>query len=368
VQVVQARAGTGSTEAYDAFQRARQLVTDAERLVAAGNAQAASAELRRADSAFAHVSSLDPEWAMPVVEHGWVSYRQSRLLQVFDRPAYARWIEEGLVRAERAVSMAPRDADALELRGTLRYWRWLLNLVPAGTTSAQALAEAESDLNAAVEVNANQASAWNSLSHLRFAKSQTSSGKLAALKAYEADPYLQNVNLTLWRLFQGSLDLGDAPEAQKWCGEGGERFPNDYRFAECRLWLLTLRGADKPTPAAIWSALDAFVKASPSQQQEFHRLKAGMIASIALLRAGMPDSARAVATRSRGTSEIDPPRELAYLEAIMRAQVGDRDEAFRLLNLYLATNPQQRGSAGQEESWWFEELYADPRWAALWRA
>jgi hypothetical protein len=97
----------------------------------------------------------------------------------------------------------------------------------------------------------------------------------------------------------------------------------------------------------------------------FHKLKGGMLASIALIRAGLPDSARATAVRSRGGTDVDPPRELAYLEAIVRAQLGDKDEAFRLLNLYLAVNPQLRATAGQDESWWFQDLKSDSRWDAL---
>ncbi len=365
VQVVEARAGTRSTQAYEAFQRALQQVTDAERLLASGNAQAASAQLWSADTAFGKVENLDRNWVRPVVEHGWVSYRQSRLLGVFDRPAYSKWIEAGLTHAERAISLAPRDPDALELRGTLRYWRWLLNILPEGTTREQALADAEADLNAAVDVKPNLASAWNVLSHLRYGKSQTSAGKLAALRAYEADPYLVDANRTVWRLFQGSLDLGDVPEARKWCAEGQRRFADDFRFTECQLWLLTMRGSEKPTANEIWAAHDAFIKASPAPQQEFITRKAGMMAAIALIRADLPDSARAVAVRSRGNSEIDPPRELTSMEAIVRAQVGDSDDAFRLLNVFLATNPQQRGSAGEDESWWFEDLRNDPRWETL---
>ena len=365
VQVVEARAGTRSTEAYEAFQRALQQVADAERLAAARNPAAAIAQLWKADTAFTRVEQLDPNWVRPVVAHGWVPYRQSRLLGVFDRPAFSKWIEAGLTSAERAVGMAPQDAEALELRGTLRYWRWLLNILPEGMSREQGLAEAEADLNAAVDAKPNLASAWNVLSHLRYGKSQTSAGKLAALRAYEADPYLIDADRTVWRLFQGSLDLGDVPEARKWCAEGQRRFEGDYRFVECSLWLLTMRGSEKPTPAQIWEAYDAYVNASPAEQQQFIKLKGGMMAAIALIRAGLPDSARAVAVRSRGNSEIDPPQELTYMEAIVRAQLGDADGAFQLLNRFLATNPQQRGSAAQDESWWFEDLKADPRWERL---
>ncbi|MEO7964050.1 MAG: protein kinase, partial [Gemmatimonadaceae bacterium] len=283
---LEGNAGTRNAEAYEAYQRARQLITDAEKLLAAGKAQAASQQLTAADTAFQKVSTLDPAWVAPIVQRGWLSYRQSRLLTVLDRPTYSKWLQDGLLHAASAIGTEPKNVDALELRGTLRYWQWLLNIVPDSTKPDKLLADAEADLNAAVAINPQQASAWNVLSHLRMAKSRTSEGKLAALKAYETDPYLTDVNRTLWRLVQASLDLGDEADARKYCDVGARRFSEDFRFTECKLWLLTLKMQTKPTPTAIWSAYDAFIKASPANVQGFHKLKGGMLAAIALIRAG----------------------------------------------------------------------------------
>ena len=362
---VQGKAGTRNAAAYEAYQRARQLITDGDRLLATGNSKAASEQLARADTAFQKVEILDKDWVAPVVQQGWISFRQSRFLDVFDRQSSAQLIDDGLVHAERALQIAPTNADALELRGSLRYWQWITNIIPANTTAAKLLADAESDLNASVAANPQQASAWNALSHLRMAQSRTSEGKLAALKSYETDPYLTDVNRTLWRLVQASIDLGDETDARKYCDLGAKRFADDFRFSECKLWLLTLKSQTKPAPSAIWSAYDAFIEASPPALQEFHKLKGGMVAGIALIRAGLPDSARAVAVRSRGRPDVDPGRELAFFESILRAQVGDKDDAFRLLNQFLAVNPQLRDTAGEDESWWFQDLYGDPRWEQL---
>ena len=63
--------------------------------------------------------------------------------------------------------------------------------------------------------------------------------------------------------------------------------------------------------------------------------------AIALARAGLPDSARRVAERSRADATVDPGRDLAQLEAIARNVLGDKDEAFKQLSVWLATNPQQ---------------------------
>ena len=68
---------------------------------------------------------------------------------------------------------------------------------------------AETDLVTATSVNARAASANNTLSHLLLNKGNLSEAKLAATAAYEADPFLANVELTIHRLVLSSLDLGD---------------------------------------------------------------------------------------------------------------------------------------------------------------
>jgi hypothetical protein len=197
-----------------------------------------------------------------------------------------------------------------------------------------------------------------------MAKSQTSQAKLAAQTAYESDPYLVDADKTLYRLTMTSVDLGIRPEAAKWCAVGRERFPGDFRFSECRLWLLAMAG-QKPAVDSIWHAYDEYLKASPANLAEFDRRKGGMIAAIALVRAGLPDSARHVMIASRATGQLDPTGELTQLEAIGRAQVGDKDDAIRLLSRYLATNPQQRSVAQHDETSWLDPIREDPRYKAL---
>ena len=90
-----------------------------------------------------------------------------------------------------------------------------------------------------------------------------------------------------------------------------------------------------------------------------------MLVGMALVRAGLPDSARAVALRSRGNTEVDPTHDLAYYEAVLRTQLGDKDEAFKQLGIYLASNPQQRAGIAKGDTWDLRELRSDPRFATL---
>ena len=146
--------------------------------------------------------------------------------------------------------------------------------------------------------------------------------------------------------------------------DGSEALSRQLSLHRVPALLFTLEGK-KPNVDSLWSAYHAYVTRSPANVQSFDALKGGMITAIGLIRAGLPDSARAVAVRSRGTPQIDPAGELTYLEAIVRAQAGDKDDAIRLITRFLAANPQQRAFAGHDESWWLDNLRDDPRYRAL---
>ena len=361
VALRESRAGTRNAAAWELLQRARATERAAD---GTPDAELAARERRRADSLLARAEAGDNHWPAPIVERGWLAYRESRGAGFSDRQTADRWIDEGLGHAERALRVGPGDPDALELRGTLRYWRYLLSLIPDPRAAGRLRDQAEADLRAAVDSNPAQASAWTTLTHLLLNRSETAEAKLAALRAYEGDPYLATANVTVWRLFATSLDLEDAVQADHWCELGGERWAEDPRFTECRLWRFTLKGIRPDIPEA-WRLLDRYVELSPAPAQEFRRLRGQMMVAMALARVGLKDSARATAERSRGTPEVDQTRELAYLEAIVRNLLGEHDEAIRLLGLYLAQNPAQRSAMARDQSWWFANLRDDRRFLAL---
>jgi serine/threonine-protein kinase len=364
VQLQESRAGTRDPAAWEQFQKAQEEAQDAERLVATGDSLAVLKQFGRADSLLARVEKLDPKWVAPVAARSWLAYRVSRLAGSFDKVYYDRWTELGLSHAKRALQLDPKDPDALEAQGTLEYWRWLLNLEPDAARARQLFADAERDLRAAVDANPTQASAWSSLSHLLINKEETGQAKLAALKAYEADPYLTNANVTIYRLFSTSLDLEDAVEARHWCDEGGRRFPDDPRFVECRIWAGLLPG-QKPDISEAWQQVSRYVELSPLALRPFRQLRIQMLVAGVLARAGLKDSARAVILRSRADASTDPTREIAQLEAVARTILGDKQEAIEQLSLWLATNPQLRGSIAEDKTWWFKDLQKEPGYRAL---
>jgi len=67
-----------------------------------------------------------------------------------------------------------------------------------------------------------------------------------------------------------------------------------------------------------------------------------------IARAGLKDSAHAVIERSRGTPEQ-----------------GEQDEAIRLLQRYVAANPEHSFRIGGDIFWWWWDLQKHPGFQAL---
>jgi TolB-like protein len=365
VQVLTSKAGTRNAAAWEAFQRAKQTVTEGDSLLGAGDIPGTMAKLGRADSALGVVAGQDDKWAAPLSQQAILKYRLARLSLGMPVATISPMIEAGLERAAKALAIAPNDPDALEARGSLRYLQWLLNLTPSGE-SDNAVEAAKADLTASIKANPAQASAMNVLSHLQVVEGRTSDGKLMADDAYRMDPYLTDANKTVWRLFQASMDLDQTTESKKWCDEGARRFPADYRFSECRLWMLMLRGLQpKPTADQVWKAYDAFIEADKVDQPEFAKRKGMMLAAMGLNRVGLADSARSVIGRAQGDESIDPTGDLAYLEAMARAQLDEKDKAISLLSRYYAKNPQRKAFISRDEAWYFKSLENEPRYKTL---
>ena len=364
IQQLVSRVGTRNAAAWEAMQRAKETEAEIGALAQASDVPAALRKAAAADSALANVETLDPNWTTPIVERSWLGFKASRLLPPTS-PDFTKWIDAGLANAERALKKSPTDAGALEARGTLHYWQWLNNLAPDPAASAALFASAEGDLRAATAANDQSATAWNYLSHLLVNKGQIPEAKLAAENAYHADPYLTDVDRTILRLFFASLDMGVRTEAAKWCNEGASRFPQNYYFTECKLWLYALPAAAPPDMNEVWATYDEYVKISPANVQEFDKLKGKLIVGLALVRAGMKDSAEAMAAANQGDAQIDPGGELTNIAINIYAQSGNKDAAIDLIARYLAANPQQRESAAKDKSWWLKDLRSDPRYQAL---
>ncbi len=360
VELIERQTGAEDVEAWELLQRARAQSDLAAQLAEGGN-ETAWERMAAADSMLARAEEIAPEWVEPTVRRGWLAYQRSRWAGVMEQGEALPWIESGLQHAEIALSLEPDNSDALELRGTLRYWQWILDLVSDVDAANELFDNAEADLRQAAVLNAGQAGAWAALSHLLLNKDQMAEAKMAASSAYQADAYLRNADVILWRLFSTSYDLQDQVDATHWCQELGRRFPGDDRYAECRLWLMTMHDAETDVDSA-WAFAGDVVRLRSPQTKEFNRRWAGMAVAAVLARSGMTDSARAVADRAHGDATIDPIKDLAYAEAYVRTLLADYDTAGDLLAEYMAVS----GRAPSDiDYWWFNELKEEPRYQLL---
>jgi eukaryotic-like serine/threonine-protein kinase len=364
IQRQAARAETRSERAWELVQQAKELSLNLDTLLAAGDTAGATRALARSDSLLAQASAADGKWPAPVIERGWLAW-QERRIQGFDKGPADQWTRQGLGFAAQALRLKPDEPEAMQLRGTMRYVRWLLNLDPAPLTADQLLAGAEADLRAgAVDANPNRANALALLSHLLARRSETVDAKLTAMQAYEVDPYLADAEGVLTRLTLTSIDLEDAAEANKWCQEGYRRFPNSPEFTECQIQVYALKG-QKPDVAKSWRLLDQNVAQYPPSEREYRRRRGALFVAMALANAGLKDSARAVALRARAGADVDPSRDLIYVEILLRNMLGDRNEAIGLLKLYLVTNPQDKVTIAQDSTWWWRGLRGDAEFRQL---
>jgi TolB-like protein/tetratricopeptide (TPR) repeat protein len=366
---VRLRAGTNVPGAWELVQQAANAEREAKELAASGDLPGAERAYQRADSTLAEAEGLDPSWVEPIVRRGWMDYRQARLSGL-DRSENERWTGKGLEEADRALAKDSTNAGALDLKATLQYWRYLLNLGETQEEANRLFREAEAGFRAATDADPNRASALTSLSHLLLNKGEVIQAKLAAQRAYEADPFLENANLTLWRLVSASWDLNLASETERYCNEGLRRFPDDYRFHQCRLMLQALPRSAPPDIDEAWQRLDEFAELSPPQVRDVNRHRGMMYVAMALAQAGLPDSARAVAVRGRVSAEEDPLRELDFFEALARIAMGDYDEATKRMGFYLAANPGQLDAYRQEISngevdWYLRDLVDFPGFRSL---
>jgi len=354
-----------SPEAWSLLHQGRRLEEGIWPLLDLDSTDAAVRLYDRVDSLLSVAERLDPGWAAPRVDRARFAYKRSQWHGTSDRPYSDRWSRVALEHAEGALQVAPTSADALELRGTTRYWRWLMGLEVDADSAADLFADAEHDLRAAVAENRGQAGAWEILSHLLLNKpGGRAEARLAAQRAYEADAYLQNADRVVERLYLASYDLDDYGQASHWCAVGRERFPAWPRFTECQIWIMTMAGGD-PDPDAAWRLVDEYVALNPEGYRPFRSLKARMATAAVLARAGLADSARAVVRSSLGERSVDPARDTYMDGAFALTLTGDLEEAVSLLKEWVSANPNRALNLVNDDYWWWRALQGRADFQAL---
>ena len=350
---------TSSVEAWTFLQRAVRVTKDAEDQAAAGHPDVAQRQLADADSLATLAAQADPRWLDPLVAQAQVAYRKARLTK--DQTATTELIQQGVARAEKALAIDSLDADALEMRGTLQFFRITRGYVPNQNEASQIIDRAEKDLRAATTVEPRQATAWYTLSVLQYySKQDVPESYLDAQKAYEADAYLRAAPEILFRLYVTSYDLGSFDPAKRWCMEGLSRFPKNPQFSLCQLQLL-LANVYLPNVGEAWRHANDIARLTPQQDSALARRMAHMYVACVIARAGLRDSSHHVIERSRAESDIDPRGELMALEALARTFLGERNEAISAFEHYLTAHPEHRRGFAKANSWWWRDLQKEPR-------
>jgi len=363
VRLRERREGTQSDRAWSEIQRADLLLHQAESAAEAGDVEPALERVTAADSLLASAEAADPAWVRPPARRAHASFRKAFFLAnglgEFDRAATA--IEQGLEHVDRALGIDPRDGDALEQRGALKYLLYLLDLTTDAEESERLLDEAQADLEASVAVDPTRATVYSLLSHLYVNRGDNVSVILTARRAYEEDAYLEDADRILRRLFWAHYNLEQLRDAKTWCEEGAARFPDNYHFVECRLWLM-ISTVQEPDVDAAWDQLELLDSLSPD---EYERRLGRLLVAGVLMREGMRDSASAVFASGQGNAEIDPLQELVLQEAAIRAVTGDPDRAVELVRVYLAADPTASFDSGSGLHWWWRNLSGRQDFRAL---
>ena len=362
IQLREERAGTSNQRAWLELQRGEQSRKGIASLLGKGDAVAVDRAVATADSIFANAERLDSKWAEPITRRAWLSYQRSR--SVGNDPVQIRkWVETAMRHAERALALDANSPDALEVRGTLKYWSWVSNLETDVSRKQALLLGAKADLERATELNPKQASAYATLVSVYYQvpSANTNDVYLAATKAYDADEFLANANVVLNRLFLAAYDLGSFDKADQHCKVFASRFPQDFRSKRCRLFLLTTPRATNLDVGMARRIADSVVAMRPAKDTLLERLNTNLLVAAALARASkerpaLADSARELVKRSTGDAQVDPTRDLAYLGAFAYTVLGDSDNALRMLKVHLAANPQRASSLRDDPGWWFKDL------------
>jgi tetratricopeptide (TPR) repeat protein len=195
----------------------------------------------------------------------------------------------------------------------------------------------------------------------------------AARKALEADEYLLEAPLVIERLYRSEYTLARYDSASAWCRLGRERFPNDWRFVDCRLTLLGYQGGSAPDVGLALRLYDEASQLDPPEAaraagRPYFPIYRRLAVARVLARAHQADSARAILTRVRREVGSDPAllSSFWYDEAYVRHLLGDDPGVvIALLERYVSTSPSYRDYVRNDVQ--FRDLHADPRFRSFLR-
>jgi len=369
------RVGTASVAAWETVRQADALREDAREAVRSGDDTRAGKLLSRADSLYARARVLDRRWAIPYVGRARVALafaeqlaerragdvaRNAATRPLPETPRYEdEWARAGVIEAERALALGSMNAEALEVRGSLRYFWWLNGY----DSTDVSLRDAEDDLRTAVAAKASLARGWAKLSGLLRFTGRFADAEEAASRALDADAFLLEARPVYATLYYAALNLEHYADARTWCARARNRFPNDLEFAHCELRTLGWSGRGGSAIARGWRIVDSLDAAAPANTGTYPAERRLLIAML-YARSGDADSAGALLAASRNMSGQDSTAAWFLLaEARIRLLLGERQPALQLLLRTVAANPQLRNYIARAA--WFAPLRREPEFVRI---
>lgn len=332
VEARERTAGARNPRALDLVRSALRDMEAGDSLRDAGARDAAAAAFTGADAQLALAQSAAPGWSEPSIRRAELAYRTMWLHMLSADPAGSTAaLAEGLAHADAAIGIAPRDPAAHELRGLLGYWTWRLS-EPADPAT---LRQAEAHLQRATDLDRGRGRAWSLLAAIHQARGDFAGANLAARRAHQADPYLENGLETVVRLFTTSLEVGDVAGARRWCDELGRRSPGSWLPRYCALEQL----AWDPPPDLDAESVHRLIRgpsgAAALPDQMLVDLE--MIGAVVLARTDLP-GAKELVEQARGRVAAPTSRQVS-LEAWARLAMGEAEAAVDLLREAATSNP-----------------------------
>ena len=353
VRVQQAGAGSRSPAARDLARKAQRVREEALELADSPHAEDVARALdglRRSDSLLVRAQAADGTWGQAWVERGWIAVEVSWLSVGAARRTA---LEDALRLADEATRVMPDSASPLELRGTARARLvWELQAAPEETDR---IARAEVDLRTALDRDSTLVRGWETLSRLLWSKGNLGEAAIAARRAMQEDTYLTEALDVYDELFFDDLMLENFAQAREWCRRGRVAFPAHWRFVQCDLTLMRHDPEAVPDPDSAWTLVRTLERLDPANRARsdgrgYHLVYRSMVAATISALGGRPDVARAAISRARRAVRGDSTLglDLDYDEAVLRAALGDRARARKLLAQYVVARPLARDQLARD--------------------
>jgi len=350
-------AATSSNRARELMFRAAKLRDDADALIAGTDSNDIArgvAALAAADTLLADAERADAKWIGPIIARGWIAMDAAHRQGGVDRErSFARAWEH----ASRAILRKPDDPEALELRGTVLFYRAARLPLPDPEIKAT-LRLAAIDLHRAVAADSTLATAWATLGRTQVMQGELNAAVQSARTALSADAFLKDAPDVMVSLYTATVMRDSLDASWEWCLRGRHDYPLDPRFIECQLTLLVSDLRRPPDTRRAWALVKEGDRLDPPAEARrrgrpflpYYRV---MLAATVSARGGDRDSARAVAARTRAAVSKDPELTLdvMYEDAYIDLLLGDRATAIRKLTVYHAARPSLSDLTLQHAQW-----------------